>query len=281
VSGSRIVASGGNLTLGANVFGGFVHNGELSTGTNAVTITSQNRATLGSLTTLGGGTAGTLNIANGAVVDFGRAITGFGTLVSPNLVARSVIVNGNAAGTSATNRLTFDGYVKGVGEFENVTFNGTFSPGLSPTISDTTNAAFGAASTLEMEIGGTTPGSQHDKIIDAGTLALGGTLKVLFLGGYVPDPAHTFDILDWNALTGTFAGFDFSAASAPAGYDWDTSALYTTGTLSFTPVPESPFVLGLAAVALFAGVTMVRLGVRREPVPAVSVSPTMSVPTAS
>lgn len=254
-TGSQINATFGNLSLGANVVGGFVHHGELSTGANTVTILSTNRATLGSVTTLGsGGNPGTLTVANGAVVDFGRAIQGHGTVSSTNTLARAMIVNGDVYGTSPTERVTFTGYVKGVGTFSNTTFDGTFSPGLSPTISNTTNAAFGANATLEMELGGTVPGSQHDKLIDGGHLMLNGTLKVVFLAGYTPTGTETYDILDWQTASGTFHTLDFSQAAAPLGYEWNTSSLYTHGTLSFTPVPEPASILTVCGLAVGGGV---------------------------
>ena len=239
------------MTVGKNVVGGFVHNGEINTGTNTVTILSTNRATLGSVTTLGSGAnGGTLTVNNGTFVDFGRAIQGHGTVNSTNTLAKAMIINGDVYGTSVTERITLTGYVKGVGSFENVTFNGTFAPGLSPAVTNTTNATFGPASTLEIELGGTTPGSQHDKLIDAGQLTLGGVLKVVFLNGYTPTGTTTFDILDWQSLSGAFSSIDFSGAAAPSGFEWNTSNLYVNGQITFQPVPEPATVLGIAAAGL-------------------------------
>ena len=80
--GSTIQAQDGNLTLGdANSTTGFVTHGEILTNANTVTLNDANQAVLGSLTLLGSGTtSGTLIAANGAVVDFGGNVVGFGTL---------------------------------------------------------------------------------------------------------------------------------------------------------------------------------------------------------
>ncbi|MFO0935528.1 MAG: autotransporter-associated beta strand repeat-containing protein [Gemmataceae bacterium] len=251
LTGSQIIASGGNLTLGSNVVGGFIHNGEISTGTNTVTILSSNRATLGSVTTLGSGsTAGTLNVANGAFVNFGGALQGYGTVDSTNSLAKAVIVNGDVYGTSVSNGITFTGYVKGTGTFTNTTFAGTYAPGLSPAIVNTTNATLTSSSTLEMEIAGTTAGSEHDKLIDSGTLTLAGTLKVIYLNGYAPTGNEVFDLFQWNTLAGTFSSIDFSQAQAPSGYAWNTSNLYIDGTLSFSPVPEPTTILTVCGFAV-------------------------------
>jgi hypothetical protein len=64
--------------------------------------------------------------------------------------------------------------LEGVGMFRNTIIVGTFAPSLSASIRHTENVSFGANSTLE--IGGTTAGSQHDKLIDSGLLTLNGTL---------------------------------------------------------------------------------------------------------
>ncbi len=92
---------------------------------HAVTLNTSIQAALGNLTTLGSGAAaGTLNATNGIVVDFGDAISGFGTVNSTNTLAKRSVINGVAQGTSAAQRLTFTGYVKGVGTFNNVNFTG-------------------------------------------------------------------------------------------------------------------------------------------------------------
>jgi PEP-CTERM motif len=55
-----------------------------------------------------------------------------------------------------------------------------------------------------------------------------------------------FDRIDWGTLSGTFSAIDLPAL--PADRRWDTSALYTTGTLAVTTVPE-PATLALAGLA--------------------------------
>ncbi|MDP1560439.1 MAG: PEP-CTERM sorting domain-containing protein [Pirellulaceae bacterium] len=250
--GSSIIASGGNLTVGKLVNSGFFHLGELDTQANTVTILNNTRSTLGSQTSLGsGGSDGTLIVSNGAFVDFGRTITGYGTVDSQNLVSKAMIINGDVIGNSLTERITFEGYVKGLGTFENVIMNGTFAPGLSPTLSNTTNLALGNNSILEMEIGGLSAGSQFDKIVDAGLLTLNGTLKLTLINGFNPTLGDSFDLFDWSTLAGSFSNFDFSAAGLAPGLTWDTSNLYTTGTLTLTAVPE-PSALTMVGLSLLA-----------------------------
>jgi hypothetical protein len=168
-AGSVIEASG-SLALG-NVASpvGFNFGGELRVRQHTVTLNSSAQALLGDLTTLGSGASpGTVVAANGAIIDFGNAVTGFGTISSTNALAKLTIVNGVAQGASMAQRLTFSGYVKGIGTFNNVTFTGTFDPGLSTTVVTAGNLALSPTSTLIMELGGTTPGSGHDQIDASG-----------------------------------------------------------------------------------------------------------------
>lgn len=250
--GSTITANGGNLTIGKNVNNGFFHAGEIQTGANSITLLNNTRSTLGSQTSLGqtGGGAGTLNVANGAFLDFGRVITGYGTIDSINSAAKAMIINGDVLGDSTSRKITFNGYVKGVGTFENVVMNGTFAPGLSPTISYTNNLTLGSNSVLDIEIGGLIAGTEFDKLIDQGNLTLGGQLRISFLNGFSPLAGQSFDLLDWNLLTGSFGSFDFSQAVLSPGLSWDTSYLYSDGSLKIAAVPEPSSVM-TCLVALF------------------------------
>ncbi|MBL8853988.1 MAG: PEP-CTERM sorting domain-containing protein, partial [Planctomycetaceae bacterium] len=126
--------------------------------------------------------------------------------------------------------------------------NGTFAPGLSPAISYVDNLTLGNNAVLEMEIGGLAPGSQYDKLIDSGLLALNGTLKLILIDGYNPTAGATFDLIDWNSSIGSFANIDFSLAGLDTGLAWDTSALYTTGSVSVTAVPEPSAILLVGSV---------------------------------
>ncbi len=248
-AGSLIEATG-SLTLGDSAsFAGFFSNGELRTQQYAITMLDKNQAVLGSLTELGTPTlSGVLTAANGVYVDFGRAITGYGTVAGNNLLADATIINGDAAGSSVTQQLDFTGYVKGLGTFSDVTFSGTFSPGLSPAIVPLNNVSLGNSAVLVIEIGGLSPGSQHDQIDIGGVLALKGTLDVDLINGFNPSLGNVFNIFD-GTTSGTFNNFSFPALGG--GLSWDTSTLYTLGNLVVVPEPSSG-VLALIAAGLLA-----------------------------
>ena len=114
-------------------------------------------------------------------------------------------------GTAIGERIVFDASwtVSGIGTFENTLVLGTFSPGNSPAISLGENQGFGG--TIEIELGGTTPGSgpnNHDQIVDAGeVLLLDGTdLAVMQWNGFEPAIGDTFEFL--QATDGIVGSFD-------------------------------------------------------------------------
>lgn len=227
-----VIEADGALSLGdAALPAGFNFAGELRVHQFAVTLGSSAQAALGNFTTLGrGGMPGTLTATNGVVVDFGDAIAGYGTIDSANALAQRSIVNGLAQGDSLAEPLTFTGYVKGVGTFDNVNFTGTFDPGLSSTILTAGNITFAPTNTLIMELGGAMPGSGYDQIQASGTLTLDGTLQVALINGFGPSAGQSFNLFDWGSLIGTFDALDLPMLTA--GLMWNSAQLYTTGVLS-------------------------------------------------
>jgi hypothetical protein len=229
-----VIEADGPLAIGQGSSpAGFSTNGELRTNQHAVTINSSSQAALGNLTTLGSGSSpGTLNAANGLIVDFGHALTGFGTVNSTNSLQQRTVINGIAQGNSIAQPLTLTGYIKGVGVFNNVTFTGQLDPGLSPTILTVGNIALSPTSTLIMELAGTSPGSGYDQIQASGALALNGALQVSLLDGFTPAAGNSFNLFDWASSTGTFSSLLLPAL--PGALAWDISQLYATGVLSIS-----------------------------------------------
>jgi T5SS/PEP-CTERM-associated repeat protein len=94
----------------------------------------------------------------------------------------------------------------------------------------------------------------------ADKLSLDGTLTVAFRGNISPFLGESFDLMDWNELTGQFDTVNLPALKDPRLF-WDTSMLYTTGEIVAmghppVPVPEPTttalLLLGLGAVAAAA-----------------------------
>ena len=98
-----------------------------------------------------------------------------------------------------------------------------------------------------MELDGPTPGSGYDQLDISGMATLNGTLDVNLLDGFSPSYGQSFDLLN-GPTTGSFAQVGLPALNN--GLQWNTSNLYTTGTVSVTPEPSTFALLGVGAVAL-------------------------------
>jgi hypothetical protein len=148
------------------------------------------------LSVLDSGTIGvgaTLRIAAGGTV----------TLDGGNVVAATV--DNSLGGT-----FNFVGGRLSTGVFVGSMVNqsGTLAPGNSPAVTtimgDYTQLAAG---TLEIEIGGTTPGSGHDRLVVSGAATLGGTLAVDLIGGFTPTLGDRFEVLAFASRTGDFTSY--------------------------------------------------------------------------
>ncbi|QQE12119.1 hypothetical protein JD969_01190 [Planctomycetota bacterium] len=120
-----------------------------------------------------------------------------------------------------------------------------FSPGETVFGGDTT---LGDNHELIIEIEGTLPGSQHDVFGSLQQLALDGDLLVQWYNSFTASLGDSFDILEWDSLTGTFDNIDLSGASLAAGLQWDTSDLYITGTITVIPEPAAFVLMSLGMV---------------------------------
>ncbi len=242
-AGSGIFASG-PLTIGTLSSGaGFLTRGELDVAGNIVTLLDANQAVLGSLTSLGNPLSnGNINASNGALIDFGNNLIGFGTLNTPNLSTKPTFINGNVDGTSLAKPVTLAGYVKGVGSLNNVSITGTYSPGFSPAAVTLGNVSYAASSVTIVELGGKLPGSEHDQLNHTGQAQLDGTLDLEIINGYQPVLGSSFTILTaTGGITGKFA--NTLLPTLPSGLKWLVS--YAQQTLIVSVIQSNSAPIGI------------------------------------
>jgi hypothetical protein len=158
-------------------------------------------------------------------------------VVGGDLTAAGTSTNDGTVTVANTRTANFNGNTSGAGSFTGpgtVAFNAVYSPGNNGTavVSFAGKTVLGPASTLDIELGGQTPGSQYDALHVTGQLSLAGLLNLTFTNAatYMPAAGNSFNLLDWGSLAGTFASI--SLPSLPGGLVWDTSQLYATGVVS-------------------------------------------------
>jgi len=103
------------------------------------------------------------------------------------------------------------------------------------------------AGTLEMELGGDLLGEEYDRLTVTGLSILDGTLDIVFRGDFSVAYGDSFDLFNWDGgISGEFARTNTPDLSG--GLTWDTSELFTSGTLSVIPEPSV-----IALVSVFGG----------------------------
>lgn len=187
-------------------------------------------------------------------VPAGVSVTGSGEVSGGEAGGAQWSMDGVMVGVSLAEPLTLTGAVQGIGSFDNVVFDGEFSPGHSPAHVTVGSVIYTSSNNLIMELGGLLPGSQYDKITHTGLSLAGGTLTVTLINGFNPSLGNVFDIFDWNAgVVGSFATTNLPALNP--GLAWDASDVLIGGTLVVVnAIPEaSAFFCGVVAALLLAG----------------------------
>jgi T5SS/PEP-CTERM-associated repeat protein len=177
-----------------------------------------------------------LNGNGGKIVTTGGSVTTF---------FDDVTHNGAEIRTSAGSSSVFLGSVSGAGPFTGtgtVYMEGDLRPGNSPAaVSFGGDLVLSTASTTKMELAGTQPGLEYDRLLIQGAFHADGALEVTLLNGYLPQAGQQFDLFDF----GSFAG-DFDTIQLPAlggTLAWDDSQLETAGVLKVVPEPGSAALL--------------------------------------
>jgi len=217
-----------NNTLAEVDLGGVVTNGGLTKAGTGLLILSGTHTYTGTTTV----NADTLKIVGGS-----------------SITDASAVVLANVLGVE----LRLMGAVETIGSFvggRTIIFNGIFSPGNSPgQVTIESDAVLETGVTRTMELAGTTPGVDYDRLDVTGALIINGTLDVQLLDGFVPRLGDTFALLDFASITGDFDGINLPMLGN--GLSFDTSSLFTAGSIAVNPEP-STIALVTFAVMLIA-----------------------------
>jgi hypothetical protein len=164
----------------------------------------------------------------------------------------NAVTNSSEFRVSQDSRAVFFGPVNGAGSFTGsgvVYFENTFSPGNSPAaVTFDGGLEMAATSKMQIELGGEMLGEGYDHVGVAGLLSLDGTLDVELLNGFAPRYGDRFDLFDFDSVRGRFASVQLPSLGAELA--WETSDLYTSGTITVVPEPATAVLLGLGVLLM-------------------------------
>jgi len=195
--------------------------------------------------------SGTLTAA--AIDNYGAlTVQAGGDMTVTGDLANSGILTVNDAMLSAAT-ITNTGTIRGRGDINGAITNnagGIVAPGASPGILTVDAITFAGGSTLEIELGGLARGTEYDVLAANGTVTMqsGSTLGVTLINGFVPQGGETFDIMEFAGVSGEFGTLSLPVLGG--GLSWDTSDLYTGGTILVAPEPATLAMVAMGAVAM-------------------------------
>jgi hypothetical protein len=136
-----------------------------------------------------------------------------------------------------TSRAVFLGAVTGAGGVTGggeIFFEGDLRPGNSPAqVNYAADIFFGGGTTLTMELGGVTPGLQHDQIVVAGSLTLGGSLELSLIDAFTPFAGEQFTLATATAgISGAFSDIMFPSLT---GLAWAVEQTATSLSVRLVP----------------------------------------------
>jgi len=155
---------------------------------------------------------GTMDQQGTVVIDAGMTLTRTGDFTQ---TAGTTTVNGALTMLSNGDVDLQGGALNGTGSISGDVANsgGSVAPGLSAgMLSITGDYTQTAGGSLDVEIGGFTPGTEHDLLAVTGDAALAGTVSITLINGFVPVVGDSFVVLTATNVTG---GFD--APFVPVG----------------------------------------------------------------
>ncbi len=244
-------SSSGNMDLSAatvNAFLGTVVVGEKSgggTGGGTGTFTTGLHGTIEAQTiTLGVGTgSGTFNFNGGTLT---AGFIGKGTGTAAFNWNDGILHVGNFGTSGLPMNLVNMG-------------TGTLAPGDDPGLTTVFgNYSQGASASLQIELGGLTPGSTYDQVVATGNAAIGGDLSVVLFGGFNPTLGESFKILTAGAVSGNFSHLALPALGPNLSWSVDYEPTFVA--LNVVPEPNGVVLAGLGLVALTGWISRRRVG---------------------
>ena len=184
----------------------------------------------GSVNVLGGNYVGNMNVNRGVTVSLPATVSVTGSI-----------------GLSNGGQLTGSGTVSGA-----VTVvDGTLAPGTNgPAILPVGSATLTAASTLAIDLNGTTAGTGYDQLSATGSVGLGGAILSLS-ASFTPAVSSNFNIVHAGALTGTFSGLPEGGVLVVGQSAYEVHYSATDVTLTVVPYNLTPTIDAISGATLY------------------------------
>ena len=189
-------------------------------------------------------TAGALRNDGSVTIGTGSVLTTTGDYVQADRDGSTALeyTTSKLAASGARVRVQ-DGVMKGLGTVEPAleATGGRVQPGLSSGILKVAGSyAPSSNGTLEVEIGGTAPGSGHDQLDVGTTASLGGTLHIVTPSSFTPTPGQSFTILKCGAIDCRSGQFDnVQGTIVGSGQEYQVRYNATDVTLQLNTPPEA------------------------------------------
>ncbi len=199
----RLLPSGSTGQAVLTVANGFVNAGIIELSSEVGTYVARLTVTSGTLTNATGGLIRVLE-GTGGTRTLNANLDNRGKIFVETGV--SLIMNG-----AMHNRST--GVFSGTGTLNlasaTLINEGTVAPGASPGILSVSGAFSQTATGMfDMEIGGFTAGTEHDRLAVSGALTLSGAIRAGLTNGFFPKKDDAFNVLTYGSRSGTFATLD-------------------------------------------------------------------------
>ena len=215
------------------------------------------------------GSGGTLTLTNGANLTTSGAFSNAGALSvgsSSTFTAGGDYTQTGGSTTLASGTLTAGtvdiqgGTLSGVGTVNgSVTNGGQVTPGASAgTLAISGNYTQSSGGKLNVEIGGLTADTQHDRLTVTGAAALDGTLDIQLINSFTPVTGNSFEILTCGSRSGSFSSLTGYGTNMVMTYGATSASAYKPSDKPVVTLPggAASFTEGGGAGQIDAGATV-------------------------
>ncbi len=156
-------------------------------------------------------------------------------------------ITGDVSGSADFPLLISGGVLVGTGKIQGDVINdgGVVAAGYSPgSITINGNYTQTSNSTLNMEIGGTSPGTGYDQLVINGSASLAGTINLISYNNYLPPVGASFKLITYYSVAGSFNTINGLTPSNDRRYNVTQAPTYFLASVVASEVASAAPVIG-------------------------------------